>query len=162
MKYLDQIIGQGADLTASQMAIRAVITFFIAIILVRISGRRSFSMRSAFDNVITLLLGAVLSRAIIGGAPFIPTIIASAVIAIMHRLFAYFAVTNHFLGNLIKGDKILLYEKDHVVKQNLNRALMSEHDLMEEVRLHANSDTLSGIDKVYVERSGDVSVLKQQ
>ncbi|HLG02775.1 MAG TPA: hypothetical protein VI731_04210, partial [Bacteroidia bacterium] len=80
-------IGEGQEhLLPQQMGLRAIIVFLIAIVLIRISGRRSFGMRSAFDNVIAILLGAILSRSVVDGVPFFSPIIAGAAIVILHRV----------------------------------------------------------------------------
>ncbi|HEY5535494.1 MAG TPA: hypothetical protein VIL99_11265, partial [Ignavibacteria bacterium] len=80
MNWFYQLIGEGNDPNPYQMAIRAFIVFIIALVFLRLSGRRTFGMFSPFDNVISVLLGAVLSRAVIGASPFFSTIIAALVI----------------------------------------------------------------------------------
>lgn len=54
----------GQELGPWQMAACAVAVFFSALVLIRASGRRSFGQHSPFDARITVLLGAVLSRAV--------------------------------------------------------------------------------------------------
>jgi len=53
MNLLIQIFGEGKDLNALQMSSRGIVIFFIALILIRISGRRSFGVRTPLDNIIT-------------------------------------------------------------------------------------------------------------
>ena len=67
-ELLGDLLHKDDQLTDGQMAVRAVVTFLIAIALVRLAGRRSFGMRSPFDTVISLLLGATLSRGIVGAS----------------------------------------------------------------------------------------------
>jgi hypothetical protein len=45
---------------------------------------RSFGGRTALDNIIVILLGALLSRAIVGASGFFPLIASSFVIVIIH------------------------------------------------------------------------------
>jgi hypothetical protein len=79
-KHMDALIavfGSGQDLDSLQMAARAAVAFIGALVCIRISGRRSFGQRSPFDYVVAILLGATLSRVIVGASPAIPTMAAS-------------------------------------------------------------------------------------
>ena len=63
--------GEGTDLQSWQMTKRGVVVFGIAFGLIRASGRRSFGQHSPSDACVTVLLGAVLSRAVVGASPFV-------------------------------------------------------------------------------------------
>jgi len=89
------LFGQGRDLDPLQMSLRAVLVFLIALVLIRVSGRRSFGQRSPFDSVVVILLGATLSRAIVGASPFVATVLASLVIVVCHRLLAWICMRAH-------------------------------------------------------------------
>src|ERR1700712_4600910 len=110
MELFIKIFGEGKDLNALQMSCRGVVVFFIALILIRISGRRSFGIRTALDNIILILLGAVLSRAVVGASAFVPVTVVSFTIVILHRTFGWFISRSKAFGRLMEGDKVLLYE----------------------------------------------------
>lgn len=156
MTQFQALFGDGPDLTPAQMTCRAIAIFVIALALIRVAGRRSFGMQSAFDNVITLLLGAVLSRAVVGASPFGATIAAAGAIVLLHRVFAWLAVRSHGFGYLLKGDPIPVYENGAVIPANLYRSLISRRDLSEEIRIHLHRDSFAGIDRIVVERNGEV------
>ena len=80
MDVVNTVFGSGRDLDALQMAARAAAIFIAALVLIRISGRRSFGQRSPFDYVVAILLGATLSRVIVGASPAFPTAVASLVL----------------------------------------------------------------------------------
>src|SRR5438105_15859390 len=88
------------DLSATQMMIRVLVIFLIALILLRFAGSRSFGSKSAFDIVLSITLGAVLSRGITGHYSYLACIAAAAVLSMMHRLVAilcsYNASFSHF------------------------------------------------------------------
>jgi len=58
------------------MAARSVVVFVITLLLLRISGRRSFGLRTPLDNIISIILAAVLSRAIVGASPFFSMVVS--------------------------------------------------------------------------------------
>ena len=158
----EEIIGDGKDLTPLQMSVRALIVFLAALVLIRFSGRRSFGMRSPFDNVISILIGAVLSRAVVGASPIGSTLAASLVIALLHRLFAWIAIYSDAFGRLIKGDARLLYEDGKFHEQNFRRSLITKKDFEEGMRSNANLDSITEVKSAYVERDGSISVVKKE
>jgi uncharacterized membrane protein YcaP (DUF421 family) len=103
MESFYRLIGEGRELTAAQMCIRAIIIFIVTLLLIRLSGRRSFGMRSPFDNVISILLGAVLSRAITGSSPFFAVIISCTLITAVHRGCAWICLYSKRFDELVKG-----------------------------------------------------------
>jgi uncharacterized membrane protein YcaP (DUF421 family) len=122
---LKQIFGEGRDLHAYHMASRSFVMFFIALILVRISGMRSFGSRSAFDIIVVIMLGAILSRGVMGVSPFLPTIIAGLVLCVTHRLLAMVACRVHFISVLLKGNETVLYKEGTLSRENLLKCDLS-------------------------------------
>src|SRR5215217_3758447 len=103
MELIHSLFGEGKELTAVQMGSRAVVIFFVTLALIRIAGMRSFSMKSAFDNIIAIMLGAIMSRPVVGASAFFPTIVAGLVIALVHRLLAWAGMYNKRLNHQIRG-----------------------------------------------------------
>jgi uncharacterized membrane protein YcaP (DUF421 family) len=95
--------GEGHDLDALQMTLRAIVIFLVALALIRISGRRSFGNRSPFDYVIAILLDATLSRAIVGASPFLATIAASLAMVVLHRALAWACIRPPYLERWVVG-----------------------------------------------------------
>ena len=162
MELLVEIFGEGKDLNALQMSSRGIVVFFLALVLIRISGRRSFGVRAPLDNIIGILLGAVMSRAVVGASPFVPVIVCCFAIVLLHRLMAWLIATNERFAKIVEGNKILLYENGHFIDDNLKRALLCREDVQQGVRKSALTEDMSNIDKVYIERSGDISAIKRK
>jgi uncharacterized membrane protein YcaP (DUF421 family) len=162
MDWVLQLFGQGKDLTALQMSIRGITVFILALVLIRISGRRSFGLHTPLDNIITILLGAVLSRAVVGASPFIPVIICSLVIVVIHRLLGMLVSRNEKFGSLIEGNKMLLFKDGRFIDDNMKRAQVCKENIMQGIRESALTDDLNTIDRVYIERNGVISVVKKK
>ena len=162
METLENIFGVGQNLTVWQMSVRAFVTFFITLFLIRIAGMRSIGKKSAFDTIITIMLGAVLSRVIVGASSFFSTVAAGFVIAIVHRLLAMIAVKHEWLEKIIKGQQRQLYSNGKINWANMHRSSVSESDLIESVRLLANTTSLNDIDEAYIESNGEISIIKKK
>jgi uncharacterized membrane protein YcaP (DUF421 family) len=162
MEILEQIFGAGKELTGGQMCARAFVTFFITLALIRLAGMRSFGKKSAFDTVITIMSGAVLSRVIVGASAFVPTVAAGVVIVVVHRLIAWVSLKSELVEKIVKGEHRLLYSKGEINWKNMERSSVSERDLIESVRLMANKNSLDEIEEAYMESSGEISVITKK
>jgi len=161
MNFVYQLFGQGKDLTALQMSMRGVTVFILALVLIRISGRRSFGLHTPLDNIISIMLGAVLSRAVVGASPFVPTIVCCLIIVLVHRLLGTLVARNEKLGNIIEGKKMLLFKDGRFIDYNMKRAQLCKENIMQGIRESALTDDLDKIDRVYIERNGVISVVKK-
>lgn len=162
MQTINEFFGQSSDLNILQMSLRAIIIFFIAFMLIRFTGMRVFGIKSAFDICITIILGAVLARAIVGASPFFPTIMASFAVVIVHRIIAVISVNNQKVSHFFKGTPVSLYKEGKLNDKNLKRCLLSFGDIMEEVRLSVNQNSLDNIEEIFMERTGKISVIKKK
>jgi uncharacterized membrane protein YcaP (DUF421 family) len=162
MDFLKEIWGEGNPLTPLQMSVRALVTFVIGLVLIRFTGRRSFGMRMAFDNVITIMLGAILGAGVTGRAPYLPVLCASAVLCAIHRLFAWLGIYSYRFGCWVKGEAVVLYKNGKMMRENMRKVLVTEEDFIEGVRLAADTDNLDKISEVYLERDGQISVVKKK
>lgn len=161
MELLLKIFGEGKELNALQMSSRGIVMFFVALILIRVSGRRSFGVRSPLDNIITISLGAIMSRAVVGASDFVPVIVCCFVIVLIHRSVGWLIATNKHFGGVIEGHKILLFDNGHFLPDNMKRALVCQEDIMQGVRKSALTEDLERIEKIYMERNGDISAIRK-
>ena len=161
METLIHIFGQGKDLSALQMSCRGIVSFLTALILIRISGRRSFGVRTPLDNIIVILLGAVMSRAVVGASPFVPVIICCFVIVVLHRVFGWLIASSKGFARVMEGDKIRLFADGKFDHERMKRGLVGEEDIMQGVRKSALTEDMDEIDKVYLERNGEISAVKK-
>jgi uncharacterized membrane protein YcaP (DUF421 family) len=163
MDTINFLFGNGEKLNMLQMSMRAFAMFFIMLILIRFTGRRAFAKKSSFDNIIVIMLGAVLARGVVGASPFWATVAASIVMVIMHRITAWLAVKNKPVEKLIKGEYISLYNQKKFVDNNLTKTGISKNDLHESLRLETKKDSLEDIESAYLETNGRISfILKKE
>lgn len=155
---LEQMIGTSSDLSIFQMSVRAILVFVLTLLLLRLSGRRSLDHRSAFDLCITVLLGAVLSRAIVGASPFFPTLCASAIIVLLHRAIALLSIWSVSFEKIVSGSARILVENGRVNRHQMLAGLISNTDLLEAINKKTGHPELSSAAKVVLERNGEITV----
>ena len=161
MNLLIQIFGAGKELNTLQVCARGFVIFFIALLLIRLSGRRSFGLHTPLDNIISILLGAVLSRAVTGASAFVPVMSVCFLIVLLHRFFTWVLVRNKKIRELCEGKKILLFENGVFIQHNLTNALVSKEDILQAMRISLLSEDLVKVEKIYMERNGKISIVKK-
>ena len=162
MEIIHQIFGQGKDLSALQMSCRAVVLFFITLLFIRIAGGRSFGLKTAFDNIIVIMLGATMSRAVTGASAFVPTVAAGLMLVLVHRLLGILGFYKKGVNHFIKGAFYNLYQDGKFDNAALKRCSLTMDDIMEEVRINTNADTLEKVQTINMERSGKLSIIKKE
>jgi uncharacterized membrane protein YcaP (DUF421 family) len=161
--FFQTLLGLGLepkDLTFLQVSLRGIIVFLATLITVRIGHKQSLAQRTPFDAVLLVILASVLSRAINGSPPFFATIGGGVVLVIVHRLFAHLAYYSHSFGILVKGEADVIVRDGECDYDMMRRNHVSVHNLDEDMRLNAHGDDLSKIRVARVERSGDISFIK--
>ena len=158
--WFHALVGASADtILWWQMSVRAILIFFAALLLVRFGGKRAFGKNTSFDIVLSVILGSNMSRALTANAPFLPTLAASAAIVILHMILAKTSFYSRLVGHLIKGNEDRLVESGAIRWPAMRKNNLTEHDLMEALR-SAGVDQLAAVRAAYIERSGQISVIR--
>lgn len=165
INFLVDLLGLDAKadtITTSQICWRTLVVFIIALVLLRVSGRRTFASNSGQETVVKFMLGAILSRAIAGDSPFGVIVAAAAMLVLLHRALAYATYFFPAFGRLVKGESSVLAEGSSINHHELRRASFSEEALQAAVRGAANLDDLAQVKTVRLEHDGNVSVVKKE
>jgi len=158
---MQQLFGSGEQLTPLQMGVRAFIMFFITLGLIRIGGMRIFGKKTAFDNILVIMLGAILARGVVGASPFLSTVVAGGVMVLIHKILALLALKYVWVGKIVKGIHRSLFKNGEMNIRNMRIAAISKDDLMEGVRLQINSNSLEDVQEAYIEKNGQVSIVEK-
>ena len=158
-RLVDTLFGQGSELEPLQMTLRAAAVFVLALAMIRIAGRRSFGLHRPFDACTTVLLGAILSRAVVGASPFWSTICAGTTIVLLHRLVGMASVRSRRFEFLVSGDERELVRDGRLDEDAMRKALLTRHDLEEAVR-RKTGDEHSHLRRAVQERDGTVTVIE--
>ncbi|MBO9700482.1 MAG: DUF421 domain-containing protein [Sporocytophaga sp.] len=146
-----------SEITWWAMIFRGIVIYFLAIFIIRFGGKRILSRFGTFDVVISIIIGAILAKAIVGSAKFIPTIITSCVLVSIHFFLSKLTLYYHPLGHQVKGNPHLLYENGNFIDAALKKNNITHDDIIEAVRLQTQSESLENVDRIYLERNGQIS-----
>jgi uncharacterized membrane protein YcaP (DUF421 family) len=147
---------ESGDLAA--VASRAFVGFVAAWALFKLGKKRFLKRGSAFDALIVIMIGAVLGRGIAEGDGFLGTLLAGAVIMATHWLFAWVAHETPFWSRVIEGHERCLMRDGVLDRRQMRRALVSEADIVQALRLRTGDSDLGLVEAAWQEKSGDISL----
>ena len=158
---VEQALGLGLeakDLSAAQMALRAVAVFIISIGMFKVGDKRFIGQSTTLDVFLGIVFGSTVSRAITGNAPFFPALAAALALVLLHWLFAAVAFRSHGFGKLVKGRDSVLVRDGELLWDAMRKSHVTEHDLEEALRRKGEEPDVKRIKEARLERGGDISV----
>jgi uncharacterized membrane protein YcaP (DUF421 family) len=150
------------ELTSGHMAARAVVVYAAGLAMARLGKRRFLAKANAFDVLLGIVFGSVVSRAITGSAPFVPTLVAGLVLVAVHRALALVMVYLPALGHLIKAEPRVVVRDGEILQDALRSSSISENDLRAALRSEASVTDLRQVKEARLERNGDISVIERE
>jgi uncharacterized membrane protein YcaP (DUF421 family) len=152
---------EAVSLTFVQISLRGIVVFVAALVIVRCGDRRFLSQKTPFDVVLGFILASMLARDVNGTAAFLPTLGGSFVLVILHRVLAYWSRRSHALGILIKGRSEVIVRDGALDEAAARSNRVSEHDLLEDLRLNGNVADVRDVFLAVLERNGYISVVRR-
>src|SRR4030095_8029360 len=160
LSFIDLLGLDQKDLLWYQMVSRAILVFIIALVYIRIAGMRSFGTKSSFDVVLSITMGAVLSRTITGHYPLFPCLAAAVTLAFFHRLVAFVSSRSSSFNSLVSGKAIQIFAEGALLEDRLKRFHITDEDVKKTLR-EENLDDFEKVKSIWLETDGKISVVKK-
>ncbi|TVZ51980.1 DUF421 domain-containing protein [Dokdonia sp. Hel_I_53] len=142
-----------------KVVLSIVAIYIIMILLIRISGLRTFAKMSSIDFASTIAIGSVLAAVVMNNNQSIfKGATALAGIVLFQKSFAYLVRKFSFFKNMATNDPKLLMKDGVILYENLEQTNIGKGDLIAKLR-EANVLNFSEVHAVVLESTGDMSVL---
>ncbi|NLW90400.1 MAG: DUF421 domain-containing protein [Syntrophomonadaceae bacterium] len=139
--------------------VRAAVMYFMALVMVRLLGKRALGELGPFDFVVMTGVGhTVVSIALDKSIPFYEGIIILSTLAVLEYIMSYLSLKNQTLSNLITGKPVVLIDNGRIIKENLAREKFNVDDLFQELRKQGIRD-IDEVEKGVLESCGGFSVI---
>ncbi len=136
--------------------------YFLALIMIRLLGKRALGELGPFDFVVMTGVGdTVISVALDRSMPFYEGIIVLATLAILEYTIGYLSIKNGKLSNLLTGVPVVLIENGKVIRENLMKEKFNLDDLMQELRKKGIRD-INEVERAILESCGGFSVVVKE
>jgi uncharacterized membrane protein YcaP (DUF421 family) len=161
--FIREGLGLDAEsLAVGQVALRAAIVYAVALAFVRLGDKRFLGKSTAFDVVVAIMFGSVMSRAITEAGEFLPILVGGGVLVALHFVVALVSYRSDRIGTLVKGSERLLVADGEIQWDQMAAAHVTERDLRGAIRTQAQLDDVRKVQVAHLERSGDVSVIERK
>lgn len=136
-EYIQPIFGIGhyaAHAGAIQIVLRTALVYAVVLVIVRLGSKRFLSKATAFDVIVAIMLGSIMSGAIDGSSPFLPTILAGTALLGLHWLLGVLTFHTDWAGSLVKGNRALLIKDGQIQGDGMRGSSISRADLGQALR----------------------------
>ncbi len=145
-----------------EFALRVAGMYFLALIMIRLLGKRALGELGPFDFVVMTGVGdTVISVALDRSIPYYEGIIVLTTLAVLEYFIGYMGLKNGRLSNLISGVPVILIDNGKIIKKNLAREKFNVDDLMQELRKKGVRD-IQDVEKGILESCGGFSVILKE
>ncbi|MHA6253244.1 DUF421 domain-containing protein [Oceanobacillus sp. CAU 1775] len=156
----DTLIFDGFDTILRTLTI-GIMAYFAIVIIIRVSGKRSLTQLNAFDLIVTVALGSILSSIIINqNVTITQGVTAFLVLIVLQYIITKLSVNTNFTKKYIKASPIFLYYNNEFQYENMQKERVVETEIKQAIRSNGNG-ALSDVWAVILETDGSLSVINK-
>jgi len=143
-----------------RMLLVGVLSYFLLILIIRITGKRTLSKMNAFDLIITVALGSSFATVILDTSiALLEGMAALGLLILLQYVITFTSVRSKAVRKLIKSDPTLLYYHGLFVEKNMKKERISKNEIDQHVRNNGYS-SYKDVSAVVLESDGSLSVLE--
>ncbi len=143
------------------VALRVTIVYAFLLVVIRLLGKRSFGLHSAFDLVIAILLANLASEAIFGSVTLFYALFAVTIVAAWHFAGRHLHFRQPRLQRWFNVEPTVVIRDGQIVPHALQAERLPETELWSLLR-QQGIEQLAEVKLAMVEPSGQLSVVRQE
>lgn len=120
-------------------AIVGVLAYLALVLLLRVSGKRTFSKMNAFDLVVTVALGSTLATVFLSSSVSLARgVLAFAVLIFLQLAITWLSVRSGMVRRLVKSELTLLFFRGEFLRGSMKRERVTEDEIRAVLRAEAS------------------------
>ena len=142
-----------------RMILVGVLAYVVLIASLRISGKRTLAKMNAFDLVVTVALGSLLSSTIVSRTvPLADGMVALALLIALQFTVAWISLRSGWVRRLVKSAPSLLVRDGALIESTMRRERVDRDEVLAAIR-SKGIVAMSDVGAVVLETDGSFSVL---
>jgi uncharacterized membrane protein YcaP (DUF421 family) len=140
--------------------LRAAAIYFILLVLVRLTGKRSLGQMTTFDFVLLLIIAEATQQGLLGNDFSLTN--AFLVVLTLVGIDTGLSLLERRSGavdKLVNGVPLVIVEDGEPIEDRMNKARVSADDVLEMAREQQGVERMEQIKYAVLERSGGISVI---
>ena len=139
--------------------LRACIVYFILLLLIRVSGKRTMGQFTPFDMLLVVLLGNAVQNALLGQDTSVGGgLLLALTLLVLNWLVGLVSARSARMEALVEGVPVLLARDGKVYKDVLRRELISRADFDKAMR-ESGIENLEDIHMAVLETNGHITLV---
>ena len=141
--------------------LRACVVYFILLLLIRVSGKRSMGQFTPFDILLVVLLGNAVQNALLGSDTSVAGGLLLAITLIsLNWIVGFVSARSEKVEALIEGSPVLLARDGEVYRDVLRKELISRADFDKALR-EAGCEAIDEVKLAVLETNGHITIIKR-
>jgi len=142
--------------------LRAIVVYFLVLLLLRLSGKRQVGQMTPFDLVLLLLISNAVQNSMNGGDNSITAgMLLAGTLVVVDIGIGWFTRKSRKLEKLVDGEAEILIHNGKLRTHALEKAGLTQHELMAALR-ESDCATVAEVHTAILETNGRITVLTKK
>lgn len=145
-----------------EIALRTFLMFFLVLILLRLTGKRSIKQLSIFEIVMIIALGSAAGDPMIyKELGILQALVVFTIVLISYKLITFVITKSEKIESILEGKPIYIIKEGHATLEPIRHTELAMDEFFAELRV-LNISHLGQIKEALLETSGHISILYYQ
>lgn len=141
---------------------RTLLIYLVAVVLVKLMGKREVGQLSPLDFVIAVIIGSVAAAPMVSiTIPLIPAVVALLTLGALEIAASILSLHSYPFRRFFEDKPIIIIRNGRILKENMSKIRMNMDDLKQELRLLGVVD-INEVEEGTMESNGEFSLIKKK
>jgi uncharacterized membrane protein YcaP (DUF421 family) len=143
------------------IAVRVSATYVYVLLILRLTGKRTFGQLSAPDALSAFIVGDMFDDIVWAEVPMSQGVVGISTIVLLHLVVEYGIYRSSLLDWLLEGKPTRLVTAGRLEPDGMRKEHLAEHEVLSQLRLHGVEDQRE-VEDGRLEPSGKLSAVKRE